>query len=99
VAKSLQGRLVDFEAEAPNMDAQSKEASSADAFDAEQRLSEAPEELDVSVVDQSTDDILTALDEIGGDTKATRAEIDDINESVDREADGLREAVLCLLGR
>lgn len=99
VAKTLQGRLVDFEADAPKINAQSKEASSADSFDAEQRLAEAPADLDVSVVDQSTDDILTALDDLGEDTASVRAEVDDINQSAEREGNGLREAVMCLLGR
>jgi hypothetical protein len=99
VAKTLQGRLVDFEANAPKIDAQSKEASTADSFDAEQRLAEAPADLDVAVVDTSTDDILTALDDLGEDTAAVRTEIDDINQSAEREGNGLREATMCLLGR
>lgn len=99
VAKTVQGRIADFESEAPKVDAQSPEASIEESIKADQRLIDEPEELDINNIDQLNDDILTAIDEIGGDTVSLRAEIEEINTTAEREGNGLREAVNCMLGR
>lgn len=59
----------------------------------------ASSESETGAIDIETNDILTALDDVGEDTAVVRAEIDEINQTADREAAGLREALLCAIGR
>lgn len=59
----------------------------------ELKPSETPE-----TVDALTNDILVGLDDIGADTTDIRAEIAANNQQIEREAKGLREAVMCMIG-
>ena len=87
-----------FEASAPRIDTNSPEASPVAARQAQEsldsKLDETPETLDTL-----TNDIMTALDESGLDSVAIRAEIDDINKTADQDAAGLREALMCAIGK
>jgi hypothetical protein len=49
-------------------------------------------------VDKEIDDIITSLEDQGVDTAEVRAEIDQTNKQIERESNGLREAVACMLG-
>jgi hypothetical protein len=98
VAKVVKGRIDDFEAPAPKLDAKSPEASPLFSAEAQKTLDDmvepTPENLDTL-----TDDILTALDEQEVDTKSVRADIEEINETAARDESGLREALNCMLGK
>ncbi|MEE9351519.1 MAG: hypothetical protein V3U78_04610 [Thiotrichaceae bacterium] len=102
VSKIVKARIDDFEATSPKLDAMSPEASRVASIEAQNTLDNAipdePQDI-VKAIDSDTDDILTALDEQQVDTKAVRKEIDDINTSVERESNGLRAAINCMLGK
>lgn len=98
VAKVVKGRINDFEAPAPKLDAKSPEASTLASKEAQETLDTLVEPTPENL-DSLTDDILTALDEQEIDTKAVRAEITEINETAARDEAGLREALNCMLGK
>jgi hypothetical protein len=98
VAKVVKGRIDDFDAPAPKLDAKSPEASILSSRQAQESL-DALVEPTPENLDTLTDDILTALDEQEVDTKAVRSEIEEINETAARDEAGLREAINCMLGK
>lgn len=98
VAKVVKSRIEDFDAPAPRLDARSPESSPLSAKEAQDTIDRSVETSPESV-DALTDDILTALDEQELDTSPIRKEIDEINQSAEREANGLREAIACMLGK
>ena len=83
---------------APKIYANSPEASPVAARQAQEsidnKLDETPETLN-----NLTNDIRTAIDESGLDSVAIRDEIDDINKTADQDAAGLREALMCAIGK
>lgn len=98
VAKIVKSRIEDFEAPAPKIDAKSSEASDLAARQADETISQSTEATPESV-DVLTSDILKALDEQEVNTTTLRTEIDEINKTAERDAKGLREAVMCALGK
>jgi len=98
VAKLVKSRIEDFDAPAPRLDALSPEASALSSRQAQETL-DTTAEVTPESIDSLTDDILVALDEQDIDTASVRKEIDEINQSADQEAAGLREAVACMLGK
>ena len=98
VARLVKSRIEDFNAPAPKIDELSPEASALSSRQAQETL-DTTAEVTPESIDSLTDDILTALDEQEIDTASVRKEIDEINQSADQEAAGLREAVACMLGK
>jgi len=98
VAKVVKSRIEDFEAPAPILNPKSPEASISSSLEANKTLDESIEPSPESI-DKLTDDILLSLDEQDVDTASIRSEIDEINQSAEIEANGLREAVACMLGK
>lgn len=98
IAKIVKSRIEDFESPAPKINAKSSEASDLSARQADETISQSIEATPESV-DSLTNDILTALDEQDVKTTGLRTEIDEINKTAERDAKGLREAVMCALGK
>lgn len=98
IADAVSARVDSLGASTPDRAQISFEASAQSSLQASESLlnysSRTAESLDTE-----TSDILTALDDFGEDSAPLRAEIDEINAEADREAAGLREALLCMIGR
>ncbi len=73
------------------------EADPKAAIEASLRIESYPEEKPESV-DALTNDIITSLDDMDIDTTTIKSEIADINTQIERESNGLREAILCRIG-
>ena len=98
VARIAKSRMEDFESNAPDINAKSNEASDLSSMGADETISKAVEDTP-ELVEANTNDILTALDEREFDTSSIRSEIEEINNTIERDAKGLREGVMCALGK
>lgn len=98
VSRAANENIKGIEASPPKLDAKSPEANPIAAKEAQEtidnKLDETPETLDTL-----TNDIMTALDDAGIDSVAVRSEIDVINKEADQEAAGMREALMCMIGK
>jgi hypothetical protein len=97
-SRMLSERVDSFDAPPMKINQPSPEANHEYAKSAQStidnKLDETPETLD-----SLTNDIMTAIDDSGVDSSLIRAEIDGINKSVEQESAGMREALLCMIGK
>ncbi len=98
VAVAVKAKIEDFDAPAPKIDSVSPQASPMASKQASDTISTQPD-YTPEQFDAETDQILQGLDDLGEDSAPVRAEIDEINRTVDTESKGLREAVMCMLGK
>ena len=98
VAVAVKSRIQDFEAPAPKVDSVSPQASPVDSMRASDTIKDYAEYEPVRI-DAETDEILIGLEDLGEDVAPIRAEIDEINRTAEIDEKGLREAVMCMMGK